>query len=147
MDKITLKNVSSATVVVSLPDVRFNRTLAPGRVVTVEQEVYDEMMFDTGIQNLLRAGYIRFDGVPEDETGVIVEDVLDYKAIEKMIDDRNITAFAQFIPNASVAEKETVVKYAVDSNVTDNAFTALIKKYCGVDVINAIAIKHQAEEK
>ena len=147
MDKITLKNVSSATVVVSLPDVRFNRTLAPGRIVTVEQEVYDEMMFDTGIQNLLRAGYIRFDGVPEDETGVIVEDVLDYKAIEKMIDDRNITAFAQFIPNASVAEKETVVKYAVDSNVTDNAFTALIKKYCGVDVINAIAIKHQAEEK
>jgi len=147
MDKITLKNVSSATVVVSLPDVRFNRTLAPGRIVTVEQEVYDEMMFDTGIQNLLRAGYIRFDGVPEDETGVIVEDVLDYKAIEKMIDDRNITAFAQFIPNASVAEKETVVKYAVDSNVTDGAFTALIKKYCGVDVINAIAIKHQAEEK
>ena len=147
MDKITLKNVSSATVVVSLPNVRFNRTLAPGRIVTVEQDIYEEMMFDTGIQNLLRAGYIRFDGVPEDETSVIVEDVLDYKEIEKMIDDRDITAFAKFIPNASVAEKETVVKYAVDNNVTDNAFTALIKKYCGVDVINAIAIKHQAEEK
>ena len=147
MDKITLKNVSSATVVVSLPDIRFNRTLAPGRIVTVEKDIYEEMMFDTGVQNLLRAGYIRFDGVPEEETSVIVDEVLDYKAIEKMIDDRDITAFAKFIPNASVAEKETVVKYAVDTNVTDNAFTALIKKYCGVDVINAIAIKHQAEEK
>jgi hypothetical protein len=147
MDKITLKNVSSATVVVSLPDIRFNRTLAPGRIVTVEKDIYEEMMFDTGIQNLLRAGYIRFDGVPEDEETVVVEDVLEYKEIEKMIDDRDITAFAKFIPNATMAEKETVVKYAVDSNVTDNAFTALIKKYCGVDVINAIAIKHQAEEK
>lgn len=147
MDKITLKNVSSATVVVSLPDIRFNRTLAPGRIVTVEKDIYEEMMFDTGIQNLLRAGYIRFDGVPEDEETVVVDDVLEYKEIEKMIDDRDITAFAKFIPNATMAEKETVVKYAVDSNVTDNAFTALIKKYCGVDVINAIAIKHQAEEK
>lgn len=147
MDKITLKNVSSATVVVSLPDIRFNRTLAPGRVVTVEKDIYEEMMFDTGVQNLLRAGYIRFEGVPEEETSVIVDEVLDYKEIEKMIDDRDITAFAKFVPNASVAEKETVVKYAVDTNVTDNAFTALIKKYCGVDVINAIAIKHQAEEK
>jgi hypothetical protein len=147
MDKITLKNVSSATVVVSLPDIRFNRTLAPGRIVTVEKDIYEEMMFDTGIQNLLHAGYIRFDGVPEDEETVVVDDVLEYKEIEKMIDDRDITAFAKFIPNATMAEKETVVKYAVDSNVTDNAFTALIKKYCGVDVINAIAIKHQAEEK
>ena len=147
MDKITLKNVSSATVVVSLPDIRFNRTLAPGRIVTVEKDIYEEMMFDTGIQNLLRAGYIRFDGVPEDEETVVVDDVLEYKEIEKMIDDRDITAFAKFIPNATMAEKETVVKYAVDTNVTDSAFTALIKKYCGVDVINAIAIKHQAEEK
>ena len=64
-----------------------------------------------------------------------------------MIEDRDITAFAKFIPTAGIAEKETVVKYAVNNNVTDNAFTALIKKYCGVDVINAIAIKHQAEEK
>ena len=147
MDKITLKNISSATVVVSLPDIRFTRTLVPGRIIPVTQDEYNDMMFDTGVQNLLRAGYIRFNGVPEEEQTIVVDDALDYKAIEKIIDDRDITAFAKFIPNASVAEKETVVKYVVDNNITDNAFTALIKKYCGVDVINAIAIKHQAEEK
>ena len=36
--------------------------------------------------------------------------------------------------------------YVVDNDITDNAFTALIKKYCGVDVISAINMKHQAEE-
>ena len=147
MDKITLKNVSSATVVITLPDIRFNRTLQPGRVIAVTREEYDDMMFDSGVQNLLRAGYIRFNGLDEQEESVVVEDVLEAPAVEKMIADRNITAFAQFIPTASVAEKETAVKYAVANNVTDGAFTALIKKYCGVDVISAIAIKHQAEEK
>ena len=147
MDKITLKNVSSATVVISLPDIRYNRTLKPGRVVAVNEEEYNDMMFDTGIQNLLHAGYIRFEGVDAEEEALPVEDVLDVSAIEKMIDERNITEFAKFIPTASVAEKETVVKYAVDNNVTDNGFTALIKKYCGVDVISAITIKHQAEEQ
>ena len=147
MDKITLKNVSSATVVISLPDIRFNRTLKPGRVVAVTQEEYEDMSFDSGVQNLLHAGYIRFEGLDEEEESLVVDDVLDVKTIEKMIDDRNITEFAKFIPNASVAEKETVVKYAVDNNVTDNGFTALIKKYCGVDVISAITIKHQAEEQ
>ena len=147
MDKITLKNVSSATVVISLPDIRYNRTLKPGRVVAVTEEEYNDMMFDTGIQNLLHAGYIRFDGIDVEEESLPVEDVLDVSAIEKMINERDITAFAKFIPTASVAEKETVVKYAVDNNVTDNGFTALIKKYCGVDVISAITIKHQAEEK
>jgi len=147
MGQITLKNVSSATVVVSLPDIRFNRTLKPGRIVNVSREEYDDMMFDTGVQNLLHAGYIRFNGLEEEEESLVVDDVLDVSAIQKMIDERNITEFAKFIPTASVAEKETVVKYAVDNNVTDNGFTALIKKYCGVDVISAITIKHQAEEQ
>lgn len=147
MDKITLKNISSARVVMTLPDIHFNRTLEPGRVVGISKEEYEEMSFNTGVQNLLTAGYIRFDGLEEDEEMVVVEDALDAKTIQKMIDDRDITAFAKFIPTASVAEKETVVKYVVDNNVTDNAFTALVKKYCGIDVINAIAIKHQAEEK
>ena len=48
---------------------------------------------------------------------------------------------------SSPAAKQTIVQCAVENNITDNAFTALIKKYCGIDVINSISIKHQAEEK
>lgn len=144
---ITIKNIGSATVALAFPDIRFNRSLAPGRTLPLTKEVYDEMMFDPGIQNLIGAGYLRIDGVDEDEQVIENSNALEKSAIEAMIAKRDITAFAKFIPTATLAEKETVVQYVVNNNITDNAFAALIKKYCEVDVIQAISVKHQAEEK
>ena len=148
MSKITVKNISSATVVLSVPEISFNRSLAPGRVVPVSQEDYDNLVFDPGVQNMIRGGYIKFEGLEEGtELEVNAAGIKEKGEIEKMIISRDIAAFAKFIPTASPAAKETIVQCAVENNITDNAFTALIKKYCGIDVINSISIKHQAEEK
>jgi len=148
MSKITVKNISSATVVLSVPEISFNRSLAPGRVVPVSQEDYDNLVFDPGVQNMIRGGYIKFEGLEEGtELEVNEAGIKEKGEIEKMLISRDIAAFAKFIPTASPAAKETIVQCAVDNNITDNAFTALIKKYCGIDVINSISIKHQAEEK
>ena len=73
--------------------------------------------------------------------------VMDKDEIIKIIDSRDITAFAKYIKVAPSAAKDTIVQYVVENNITDNAFTALIKTYCGIDVIQAISVKHQAEEK
>ena len=148
MSKITVKNISSATVVLSVPEISFNRSLAPGRVVPVSQEDYDNLVFDPGVQNMIRGGYIKFEGLEEGtELEVNEAGIKEKGEIEKMLISRDIAAFAKFIPTASPAAKETIVQCAVENNITDNAFTALIKKYCGIDVINSISIKHQAEEK
>ena len=64
-----------------------------------------------------------------------------------MLDNADVTAFAKFIPHATSAEKESAVQLAVDKGITNGAIVALLKKYCGVDVISAINAKHQAEEK
>jgi len=64
-----------------------------------------------------------------------------------MLDKSDITAFAKFIPTATEAEKDSVVQLAVDKGITHSGFVALIKKYCDVDIINAINVKHQSEEK
>ena len=66
--------------------------------------------------------------------------------IGAMLDKLDVTAFAKFIPNAAPAEKETAIKLAIDKGITNPAITALIKKYCDIDVINEINMKHQAEE-
>lgn len=148
MSKITVKNISSATVVLSVPEISFNRSLAPGRVVPITQEDYDNLVFDPGVQNMIRGGYIKFEGLEEGtELEVNTAGIKEKGEIEKMLISRDIAAFAKFIPTASPAAKETIVQCAVENNITDNAFTALIKKYCGIDVINSISIKHQAEEK
>ena len=143
MSQITIKNISSATVVISVPEISFNRTLVPGRSIPITKEIYDNLLFEPGVQNMIRGGYIVASGVEEGaEVDVNKESIKDKASIEAMILNKDITAFAKYIPNASPAARETIVQCAVNNNITDNAFTALIKKYCGVDVITAITMKH-----
>lgn len=145
---ITVKNVSSSDVSIWLPGVNFNRTFTPGRAVAITREVYDELCNDAGVLALIRGHYIKIEGIKEDEkVEVETNPVYDVAAISAMFDKNDVTSFARFIPNASIAEKETVVRLAVDKGITHPAFTTLIKKYCDVDIINAINMKHQAEEK
>lgn len=145
---ITIKNVSSSDVAIWLPGVNFNRTFTPGRVVAITQEVYDELCNDPGTLALIRGHYIKVDGIEKDEQ--VEEDsrpVFDMSMINEMLDKNDVTGFAKFIPTATSAEKETAVKLAIDKGITTPAFVTLIKRYCDVDIINAINIKHQVEEK
>lgn len=155
MGQIQVKNVSSATVVITAPDVRLRRELVPGRTVGLTSEEFEELSFDPGMQNLLRAGYLKVTGKDE-EAKELVQDavsqaqegaVLSVEEIRKIYANSDITTFAKTIANASPATRETMVKLAVEMNITLPAFTALIKKYCDVDVIQAIAYAHQAAEK
>ena len=121
--------------------------LDPGRVITVSQEEYEELTFDPGFMALVNGHYIRIDGVEEEKQVELVGNIVEASAIEKMLMENNVTAFAKFIPTATEAEKESAVTLAVEHKITNSGIVALIKKYCGVDVINAIAMKHDAEEK
>ena len=144
---IKVKNISSAFVVLTLPDLRFRRELMPGREIPVSEEEYETMMFDPGINILVQNHFISFSGV-EEEKQVVVEEssTYDVKAIKEMFEKQDITAFAKFIPHAAPAEKDTVVQLAVDMGITNGGFVSLIKKYCDVDVISAINTKHLVEE-
>ena len=145
MEKIMLKNISTATVYV-VSD-RFRRELVPGRAVPISRAVYDDLMFDPGFINLVEGHYVKITGVEED-TAVIENEknVFDFEMIAKMFDEKDYVGFAKFIPTATAAEKDSVIEIAVKKGITDNGFTALIKKYCDVDVIAAINHKHLAEE-
>jgi hypothetical protein len=99
MSQITIKNISSATVVISVPEINFNRSLVPGRSIPVTQEIYDNLLFEPGVQNMIRGGYIQITGVEEGaEVEVNEESIKDTKAIETMLLDRDITSFAKYIP-------------------------------------------------
>lgn len=147
MSNIKIKNVSTAKIVLSIPSIRFSRTLMPGRVIPLTEEEYQEFTFDSGCMNLLNAHYIKLFGVEKEQEVTDVGRVFEKEDIEQMLETLNITAFAKFIPTATTAEKETAVKLAVEKGITNNAFVTLIQKYCNVDIINAINMKHQAEEK
>lgn len=144
---VRIKNISTCRVSLYVPAVRLNRVLDPGRTIAVSDDEYEELTFDTGFISLLHGHYLKVEGVAEDKQVEIIKNVVEASEIQKMLVDNDVTAFARFIPHATEAEKESVVNLAVAYKITNAGIVALIKKYCDVDVISAIAIKHDAEEK
>lgn len=144
---ITIKNISTSLVSLYFPAIRFNRELMPGREIPVTNEEYEEMTFDTGFMSLVSGHYIKVNGLEEEQQVEVVENVFEASEIEKMLVSGDVTKFAKFIPNATEAEKESAVTLAVEHKITNAGIVALIKKYCDVDIIQAIAAKHDAEEK
>ena len=144
---IRIKNVSTSLISLYLPNIHFNRELMPGREIPVSQEEYEELTFDTGFMQLVSGHYLKISGLEEDQQVEVVENIYEASEIEKMLVSGDITKFAKFIPNATDAEKESAVTLAVEHKITNAGIAALIKKYCGIDVIQAIAAKHDAEEK
>jgi len=144
---IKIKNVSTSMVSLYVPQINLNRDLQPGRVIAVSPEDYDELTFDAGFNALVKGHYLKILGVEENQQVEVVSNVVEASDIENMLIKGDVTAFAKFIPKATEAEKESAVTLAVEHKITNPGITALIKKYCGIDVINAIAVKHEAEEK
>ena len=145
MASIKIKNISSGTVILSMPDIHFRRELTPGRVIPISKEVYDDMIYDPGIIGMIEDHYIALLGIPEEEAVIPQENVFDSNAIREMIEKEDITRFSKFIPNAAQSEKEEAVRIATELKTTNNAFVALIKKYCNVDIIEAISTVHKIE--
>ena len=135
---IKIKNISTSLVSLYAPNIHFNRELMPGREIPVSQEEYEELTFDH---------YLKITGIEEEKQVEVVENVFEATDIEKMLVNNDISAFMKFIVNATDAEKESTVNLAVEHKITNSGIVGLIKKYCGVDVIQAIAVKHDAEEK
>jgi len=144
---IRIKNVSTSLVSLYVPSIKLNRELTPGRVIPVSQEEYEELTFDPGFMALVNGHYVVIEGIEKEQQVAEVGPVFDASHIEKMLLENDVTKFAKFIPNATEAEKESAVTLAVEHKITNAGIVALIKKYCDVDIINAISMKHDAEEK
>lgn len=144
---IRIKNISTGLISLYVPSIHFNRELTPGREIPVSQEEYEELTFDTGFMSLVSGHYIKILGVEEQQAVEVVENVFEASEIERMLVENDVAAFMKFIPNATDAEKDSAVTLAVEHKITNSGIVGLIKKYCGVDVIQAIAAKHDAEEK
>ena len=144
---IRIKNISTNLVSLYAPNIHFNRELMPGREIPISEEEYEELTFDTGFMSLVNGHYLKILGVEEGQQVEVVENIFEASEIEKMLVKGDVTAFAKFIPHATDAEKESAVTLAVEHKITNAGIVALIKKYCDVDIIQAIAAKHDAEEK
>ena len=144
---ITIKNVGTSRVSIYAPQIKFNRALMPGRSIPISEEEYEELTFDPGFMALINGHYIKVEGIEEEKQVEVIQNIVEASQIQQMLLKGDVNAFAKFIPNATVSEKESAVTLAVENKITNAGIVALIKRYCDVDVIQAIAMKHDAEEK
>lgn len=148
---IKIKNISSANLTISLPDIRFRVELVPGREKIISKEQYDDLMFDAGVQNMLAGGYLKIDGAETDEAQEAVKTSgfasADMDEISEILDKRDIASFTKLIQKASPATKDTIVRLAIEKNIADRPFIALIDKYCGIDTLDALTKQRQSEAK
>jgi len=144
---IKIKNVSTSLVSLYAPTIKLNRELIPGRSIPVSQEEYEELTFDPGFMALVNGHYIAIEGVEAEQQVAEVGPVFEASKIQDMLLKNDVAGFARFIVNATEAEKESAITLAVENKITNTGIATLIKKYCDVDIIHAIAVKHDAEEK
>ena len=144
---IKVKNISTSVVSLYVPSIKLNRELIPGRVIPLSQEEYEELTFDPGFMALVNGHYIAIEGVAAEQQVAEVGPVFEANKIQDMLLKNDVAGFARFIVNATEAEKESAITLAVENKITNTGIATLIKKYCDVDIIHAIAVKHDAEEK
>lgn len=149
---ITLKNTSTANVVVSAPDINFRREMTPSRTVKISDEEYTDLSFDPGFQALVKSGFITVGGIAKDDEKAELIDTAEVgetstrEEVKKLFQEKNYKQFGKLIKNCSHATKDIITEVAVEEKVTDTTVVRLIKQYCNdFDVINAINCAHQME--
>lgn len=154
MSKFSIKNVSTANTVLVCENLRFRRELAPNRSLNnLDQETFEELCAEPGIQVMIANGFLKVKADDEAGQEIIKEsaaeadrEVLSYDEVKEIFANKDYTKFTKTIANATPATKDNFVRAAVEMKIVDNGFTALIKKYCGVDVMQAITIDSQTEK-
>ena len=148
---VSIKNTSNSNVVISVPDLDFRRELVPSRTVSIEKEKFEELAFDSGLQSLIRGGFLTVSGLDEEEASMVeapLGETTTREDVKKIYKAKDYAKFVKLVKNASPAAKEIITQVAVEEKLTDTGFVQLIKQYCdNFDVIGAINFQHQATEE
>lgn len=143
--KVYVKNVSSFAIELNLRQVRYVRDLEPGQKVGLMEDVFEEFSCDPGCKSLLRDGFLKVITEDEEVKQQIAEIAPSKTAEEVNVRDLLTNQSAQklgiALKEASPALKEQIVEMAMSLSIADSARVNLIKHYCNVDILQALALQ------
>lgn len=141
MEKVRIKNISNYSLLIVLPNARYRRDLLPGQTTPpLTEDVFEEFNYDAGCRAWVRNGFLSV--ITEDEEiKQSVEAAPENAEIDvvKVLTEGTVVELSKLLKNGTEVIRDKVVEAAIKHNVTDAARSALIKNYCGVDVLQAIA--------
>lgn len=145
--KIYVKNTSSFAIELNLKQVRYVRDLEPGQRVKLAEDVYEEFSCDPGCKSLLKDGFLSIETEDEEVKQQVAEITQRSEAesveidVDKLLTEQSAQALAKVLMTASPALKQSIVERAMALSVADSARVNLIKHYCDVDVLHALALQ------
>ena len=143
--KVYVKNISSFVIELNLRQVRYVRDLEPGQKVGLAEDVFEEFSCDPGCKSLLRDGFLKVITEDEEVQQQIAEIAPSKTAEEVNVRDLLMNQSAQklgiALKEASPALKEQIVEMAMSLSIADPARVNLIKHYCNVDILQALALQ------
>lgn len=149
--KISVKNRSAATVIITIPNRHIRVTLQPGQTVnSLTFADIEDFSYQPGgekmLQEYLQLGELDIAqlsiGQPQPEYNYSEEDILN---LLKPANPDNLDAFLDCLDFAPTGVIDLVKKYAVSLPLTDTRKLEAIKESTGFDA--AAAIRHLEEEK
>ena len=146
MSKTTIKNISKFEISINLPNVRFRRTLKPKQGFLATEEVLDDFTFDPGCRTLVKNGYLTV--ISENEEAIAQIDMPEKKTAEEvdiaeLLTKKTHKELKAVLDDATDALKDAIAKTAIEMNIGDPARSQIIKMYCGVDVLQALALQNK----
>ena len=143
--KVYVKNVSSFAIELNLRQVRYVRDLEPGQKVGLAEDVFEEFSCDPGCKSLLRDGALKIITEDEEVKQQIAEIAPAKTSAEVDVRDLLTNQSAQklglTLKEASPILKDQIVEMAMALSIADPARVNLIKHYCNVDVLQALALQ------
>lgn len=143
MSKVKIKNTSTYQVSIILDNVRYRRDLKPGQTTTLPDEaVVEEFNYDTGCRNYVKSGFLQV--ITDDES--VIEALPEAPAdieldVYALLTKGTVSQLEAALRTGSPALKERVIDVAIKNSIVDAARVMLIKKYCDVDVLQALNIQ------
>lgn len=144
--KVYVKNVSSFGIELNLRQVRYIRDLEPGQKVGLAEDVYEEFCCDPGCKSLLRDGFLKVVSEDEEVKQTVAEITMNTTTSEEvdvrdLLTNQSAQKLGAALKTASPALKQQIVEAAMALSIADSARVNLIKHYCDVDILQALALQ------
>lgn len=141
MSNIKIKNTSNFHLHINLPNVRYVRDMTPGQEMSVQEDVYEELVYDAGCRTFIKDGFLKvISSSQEQEVPTAEQKTSDEVNVGELLTSKTVSEFSKIIKDASPALREQIVSEAIRLSIADPARCSLIKHYTGVDVVNAMSL-------
>lgn len=155
-EKITVVSNARALVSINIPGLKLNRTWPKkGAKAQIDKETLEEAMYDAGVEYMFKSGILYIEKMEDKiELGLEAEGATEPENIIIMTDEEKALYMSpkkqaweleKKLASLSYESKRDFCDYVIANELMDSKKTAIIKKVCGVDTLQAIRLK-QANE-